>query len=238
MLWHDPDERADLLAGRRARPLDRRAVARRTAAPAGPRPAPRREARVPRRARHLRRRLRNGSHDEAVAETFPASDPTDRAGTRRASPEPVAGRDAGRASSARATGERAGSTARRSSSSHGAVVIAAITSCTNTSNPPVMIGAGLLAKKAVERGLHRKPWVKSSLAPGSKVVTEYYEKAGLTPYLEAARLPHRRLRLHDVHRQLRARCPRRSRRRSREGDLVAAPCSPATATSRPASTPR
>ena len=68
---------------------------------------------------------------------------------------------------------------------HGAVVIAAITSCTNTSNPAVMIGAGLLAKKAVERGLTRKPWVKTSLAPGSKVVTEYYEKAGLTPYLEA-----------------------------------------------------
>ena len=68
---------------------------------------------------------------------------------------------------------------------HGAVVVAAITSCTNTSNPSVMIGAGLLAKKAVERGLTRKPWVKTSLAPGSKVVTDYLEKAGLTPYLDA-----------------------------------------------------
>jgi aconitate hydratase len=67
---------------------------------------------------------------------------------------------------------------------HGAVVIAAITSCTNTSNPSVMIGAGLLAKKAVERGLSRKPWVKSSLAPGSKVVTEYLNAAGLSPYLD------------------------------------------------------
>jgi aconitate hydratase len=67
---------------------------------------------------------------------------------------------------------------------HGAVVIAAITSCTNTSNPSVMIGAGLLAKKAVEKGLRRKPWVKSSLAPGSKVVTEYLQAAGLTPYLD------------------------------------------------------
>ena len=67
---------------------------------------------------------------------------------------------------------------------HGAVVIAAITSCTNTSNPSVMIGAGLLAKKAVEKGLARKPWVKSSLAPGSKVVTEYLNAAGLTPYLD------------------------------------------------------
>jgi aconitate hydratase len=67
---------------------------------------------------------------------------------------------------------------------HGSVVIAAITSCTNTSNPSVMIAAGLLAKKAREHGLTRKPWVKTSLAPGSKVVTEYYEKAGLMPYLE------------------------------------------------------
>ena len=67
---------------------------------------------------------------------------------------------------------------------HGAVVVAAITSCTNTSNPSVMIGAGLVAKKAVERGLTTKPWVKTSLAPGSKVVTDYLDKAGLTPYLD------------------------------------------------------
>jgi aconitate hydratase len=66
---------------------------------------------------------------------------------------------------------------------HGAVAIAAITSCTNTSNPFVMVGAGLLAKKAVEKGLSRKPWVKTTLGPGSKVVTDYYDKAGLTPYL-------------------------------------------------------
>jgi aconitate hydratase len=68
--------------------------------------------------------------------------------------------------------------------SSGSVVIAAITSCTNTSNPSLMLGAGLLAKKAVERGLHVKPWVKTSLAPGSKVVTNYLQAAGLTPYLE------------------------------------------------------
>jgi len=67
---------------------------------------------------------------------------------------------------------------------HGAVTIAAITSCTNTSNPSVMIGAALLAKKAVEKGLQRKPWVKTTLAPGSKVVTDYYERSGLTPYLD------------------------------------------------------
>jgi aconitate hydratase len=67
---------------------------------------------------------------------------------------------------------------------HGAVVIAAITSCTNTSNPNVLMAAGLVAKKAIERGLQRKPWVKTSLAPGSKVVTDYLERAGLTRYLD------------------------------------------------------
>jgi aconitate hydratase len=67
---------------------------------------------------------------------------------------------------------------------HGRVVIAAITSCTNTSNPSVMMAAGLLAKKAVEKGLAAKPWVKTTLAPGSKVVTDYYDQAGLTPFLE------------------------------------------------------
>lgn len=67
---------------------------------------------------------------------------------------------------------------------HGSVVIAAITSCTNTSNPSVMIAAALVAKKAVERGVTRRPWVKTTLAPGSKVVTDYYDRAGLTPYLD------------------------------------------------------
>src|SRR6201999_2715565 len=67
---------------------------------------------------------------------------------------------------------------------HGSVVIAAITSCTNTSNPSVMLAAGLLARNAVKKGLKSKPWVKTTLAPGSRVVTEYYEKAGLTGDLE------------------------------------------------------
>ncbi len=67
---------------------------------------------------------------------------------------------------------------------HGSVVITAITSCTNTSNPEVMLGAGLLAKKAVEKGLKTPPWVKTSLAPGSQVVTEYLDDAGVTPYLD------------------------------------------------------
>ena len=78
----------------------------------------------------------------------------------------------------------AGGVATETMLDHGSVVIAAITSCTNTSNPSVMIGAGLLAKKAVEKGLQRKPWVKTSLAPGSKVVTDYLQKAGLLSYLD------------------------------------------------------
>src|SRR6185503_18006306 len=67
---------------------------------------------------------------------------------------------------------------------HGSIVIAAITSCTNTSNPSVMLGAGILARKAVERGLRTRPWVKTSLAPGSKAVTDYLVGAGLAPYLD------------------------------------------------------
>lgn len=88
---------------------------------------------------------------------------------------------------ARAKGPRVGTTPAESAASlrHGDVVIAAITSCTNTSNPSVMLAAGLLAKKAAERGLTSKPWVKTSLAPGSRVVTDYLEMSGLMPYLEA-----------------------------------------------------
>jgi aconitate hydratase len=82
------------------------------------------------------------------------------------------------------TASSSGGVATETMLDHGSVVIAAITSCTNTSNPSVMIGAGLLAKKAVERGLQRKPWVKTSLAPGSKVVTDYLQKSGLQPYLD------------------------------------------------------
>jgi len=125
--------------------------------------------------------LTNGSDDKAVADTFPASDPTSGqapGGSPEPEPDsvPVAVVSPGR-TSVPVAGEDY-------ELEHGSVVIAAITSCTNTSNPQVMVGAGLLAKKAVERGLQRKPWVKSSLAPGSKVVTEYYDRAGLTPYLE------------------------------------------------------
>jgi aconitate hydratase len=119
-------------------------------------------------------------HDEAVAETFPASDPTAEQSPGgeepRAAPSPVAVAEPQR--------HRVPVRGTDYYIEHGSVVIAAITSCTNTSNPQVMVGAGLLAKKAVELGLQQKPWVKTSLAPGSKVVTEYYEAAGLTQYLE------------------------------------------------------
>ena len=87
---------------------------------------------------------------------------------------------------------------------HGSAVIAAITSCTNTSNPSVMMGAGLLARKAVERGLSVAPHVKTSLAPGSKVVTEYLQTSGLLDPLEQAEVRRGRLRVHDVHRELRS----------------------------------
>ncbi|HEV7192471.1 MAG TPA: aconitate hydratase [Jatrophihabitantaceae bacterium] len=122
------------------------------------------------------------SVDESVSETFPASDPASP-GEHATEPAPASAANG-------ATGRTSKPTPVRLADGtecvldHGAVVIAAITSCTNTSNPSVMIGAALLAKKAVEKGLTRKPWVKTSLAPGSKVVTDYYDRSGLTPYLE------------------------------------------------------
>ncbi len=127
--------------------------------------------------------------DEASAESFPASDApaTNGSGSGHDSAEaPVdwhsaAPTDGGRPSQPTEVTLEDGT---KFTLDHGAVVIASITSCTNTSNPSVMLGAALLAKKAVEKGLQRKPWVKSTLAPGSKVVSDYYEKAGLTPYLD------------------------------------------------------
>jgi aconitate hydratase len=108
------------------------------------------------------------SLDNGLAGTFPASDPVaSEPASGPSSPVPVTLDDGTEVTI-----------------DHGAVVIAAITSCTNTSNPSVMVGAALVAKKAVEAGLSRKPWVKTTLAPGSKVVMDYYERAGLTPYLE------------------------------------------------------
>jgi aconitate hydratase len=128
-----------------------------------------------------------GAHsgvDEASAESFPASDPIAPGSEADDVPAPHNGqgdavhdRPTNPVPVTLASGEQV-------EIDHGHVAIAAITSCTNTSNPYVMVGAGLLAKNAVEKGLASKPWVKTTLAPGSKVVTDYYEKAGLNPYLD------------------------------------------------------
>src|SRR5438105_2910014 len=124
--------------------------------------------------------------DEAVAESFPASDPVSTHVPDGAGHEPLG--DTGGAQVAERERTAAPVTLADGTETdldHGHVVIAAITSCTNTSNPSVMIGAGILARNAVQRGLKVKPWVKTSLAPGSKVVTEYLDRAGLTEYLDA-----------------------------------------------------
>ncbi|MGO3327622.1 aconitate hydratase AcnA [Gordonia sp. (in: high G+C Gram-positive bacteria)] len=121
--------------------------------------------------------------DEAVEESFPASDPV---ALSFADDGAVKVHSAATGSEGRPSKPVEVKTAERGDFvlDHGAVAVAGITSCTNTSNPSVMIGAGLLARNAVDRGLTSKPWVKTNMAPGSQVVTDYYEKAGLWPYLE------------------------------------------------------
>lgn len=120
--------------------------------------------------------------DEAIEESFPASDPAALSFADDDAVLPTAANGAvGRPSKpVKVQSEEYGDFVL----DHGAVVVASITSCTNTSNPSVMIGAALLARNAVEKGLSRKPWVKTSMAPGSQVVNGYYEKAGLWPYLD------------------------------------------------------
>nr|WP_042192915.1 aconitate hydratase [Kibdelosporangium sp. MJ126-NF4]CEL20341.1 Aconitate hydratase [Kibdelosporangium sp. MJ126-NF4]CTQ97566.1 Aconitate hydratase (EC 4.2.1.3) [Kibdelosporangium sp. MJ126-NF4] len=123
--------------------------------------------------------------DEASDESFPASDPPALHEGQNGGGKPRAAHSAAEGSTGRpSTPTTVTVDGNTFELDHGAVAIAAITSCTNTSNPSVMIGAALLAKKAVEKGLERKPWVKTTLAPGSKVVMDYYERAGLLPYLE------------------------------------------------------
>jgi aconitate hydratase len=123
--------------------------------------------------------------DEAVDETFPASDPVAIHEGENGSGAPKVFQSAAEGATGRVSNPiKVSLDGAEFELDHGAVAIAAITSCTNTSNPSVMLGAALLAKKAVERGLERKPWVKTTLAPGSKVVMDYYERAGLMPYLE------------------------------------------------------
>ncbi|WP_275560897.1 aconitate hydratase AcnA [Streptomyces sp. 5-6(2022)] len=118
-------------------------------------------------AQDVRNYVSDAEEDEAGKESFPASDAPAVSNGVPSKPTQVTAPD--------------GSTYEID---HGAVTVAAITSCTNTSNPYVMVAAALVAKKAVEKGLTRKPWVKTTLAPGSKVVTDYFDKAGLTPYLD------------------------------------------------------
>ena len=186
-MWHDERLRgADLQRRPRARPGHSRAEHRRTQAPPGPRLADGVQGRIPDRARGLRprrgqrrprtRRWRSASRQRSGV------DP--RAQRRRPRAARRDGRGAGRRSLRPPTPVTLAD-GTETELDHGHVVIAAITSCTNTSNPSVMLGAGILARNAVQRGLKVKPWVKTSLAPGSKVVTEYLDRAGLTEYLEA-----------------------------------------------------
>ena len=184
-LWHDP---AHAPAYSQVLDLDLSEV---TPSIAGPR---RPQDRIPlARAPRAFRAVLGGSArvstplvglDASGAESFPASDPVavtgDRDGDRPATLGPAGGLP-GRPRDPMLITLDDG---RKAELDHGAVVIAAITSCTNTSNPEVMIGAALLAKKAAERGLAPQPWVKTSLAPGSRVVMDYYDRAGLTPYLD------------------------------------------------------
>ncbi|QBJ98407.1 aconitate hydratase AcnA [Rhodococcus sp. ABRD24] len=120
--------------------------------------------------------------DEAVEESFPASDPASTAGVSDVAavvPSAANGSHGRPSKPVKVTTDRGEFVL-----DHGAVAVAGITSCTNTSNPSVMLGAALLARNAVEKGLETKPWVKTNMAPGSQVVSDYYEKAGLWPYLE------------------------------------------------------
>ena len=165
----------------------------------------------------------NGTYDKEIADSFPASDPPTGDGV-------ADGRSAAPVHTATLEKKQVAVEGEDYALEHGSVVIAAITSCTNTSNPSVMIAAGLLAQKAVERGLERRPWVKSSLAPGSKVVSRVLPRVGPRRVPRRARLQHGRLRLHDLHRELRAaaradqrrgrgRRPRRLRRPLRQPKL-------------------
>jgi aconitate hydratase len=186
-LWHDPDAEPDYSERLE---LDLSTIVPSLAGPKRP------QDRVPlNQAKAMFREVLDnyvdngteGVADEASAESFPASDPP----AIHASSEADKPHHRHVASAAEGAEGRPSKPTRvvdedgtEFELDHGAVVIAAITSCTNTSNPQVMIGAALLAKNAVDRGLNRKPWVKTTLAPGSKVVMDYYDRAGLTPYLD------------------------------------------------------
>ena len=203
-----PRARAGVLGIPGARPVRGGAVDRRSQAAAGPNPVVGRPKSTFREqipgyvGGRPRASTQYSKLDEAVDETFPASDPATTS-NGHADDVPVV-----RSAAAHANGRVSNPVRVKSDElgefelDHGAVVIAAVTSCTNTSNPEVMLGAALLARNAVEKGLTSKPWVKTSMAPGSQVVSDYYEKAGLWPYLEKLGFYSGRLRLHHLYRQL------------------------------------
>lgn len=185
-LWHDPDREAEYS---QILELDLGSVEPSIAGPKRP------QDRIPLRlAPQTVCGLLNGAAtteqalsdlDEASADSFPASDPIAFGSASSPAGRPRTPNNEcveGVWPSTAVAVELADGT--RTEVDNGHVVIAAITSCTNTSNPSVMVGAALLAKNAVDKGLSRKPWVKTSLAPGSRVVTDYYDRAGLTPYLD------------------------------------------------------
>ena len=236
-----PGRRARLQRDHRARPLDRRPVDRRAEAPAGPGVAHRRQGRLPRRrwpTTPARRPARARRDRRGVRGVLPGQRPAGRttAPTARRTPHPA---PATTATSGRPRNPATVTLRRpaRSRSTTAPSSIAAITSCTNTSNPSVMIGAALLAKNAVERGLQRKPWVKTTLAPGLQG-RHGLLRAGRPHALPGqARLQPRRLRLHHLHRQLRPAARAESARRSTTTTSRSSRCCPATATSRAGSTP-
>ena len=184
-LWHDPDHAP---AYSRVLDLDLSAVTPSIAGPKRP------QDRIPLAQAQQAFRAVLGRYapaepppvglDESGAESFPASDPVAVTGNRDGDQPAVLSPATGLPARPRRPVRVILDGGQEAEVDHGAVVIAAITSCTNTSNPEVMISAALLAKKAAERGLAPKPWVKTSLAPGSRVVMDYYDRAGLTPYLD------------------------------------------------------
>ncbi len=247
-LWREPGDGPTFDELLDARPRLRGAVAGRSTPPAGSGAARDRCARTsglelpgwPRGAR-ARPRSRSTAMPSPPRRPSPSRRPTRRRSRRSADrwrrrpPAAPVAADAAPADQRRYPSVEVSVDGQNVAIQTGSVAIAAITSCTNTSNPTVMVGAGLLARNAIARGLRVAPTVKTSLAPGSRAVTGYLEAAGLMEPLARARVRAGGLRLHDLHRQLRA-----ARRAGRRGDRGRTtwwwrPCCRATATSRVAS---
>ncbi len=222
-MWHNPDARAGLLRVHGAGPVHRGALDLRPEAPAGPHRAHRRQERVPQGHPQLRR-------GEPTRRSTPSSTRPSRSPSRPATPASLSFADDGavdaRPSAANgAEGRPSKPVTVRSEErgefvlDHGAVVVAGITSCTNTSNPSVMIGAALLAKKAVEKGLTSKPWVKTNMAPGIAGRHRLLQQGRPVAVPGEARLLPGRLRLHHLHRQHRPAARRDLGKAINENDL-------------------